>query len=226
MMRMRAHPRHHRFSRVAGALIVCIGLAVTACTAIDDRPADKLSVSQAADQYLSVVCPVNDAWNALDLSIDNLRLELDHGHADAADATQKLKRFEKVATRAATELRKQRDSFPKSVHEPAADVADALERDADTAAKAVKLDAQKLAEFSWPNTEDTAQKTQIARKKLSLSADATTSCDAWKKRQKAKKLKNEGSKQNGSAPNGSAQKGAKELGSKKPDASTPKKGNS
>ncbi|WP_416442697.1 hypothetical protein AB3K78_09490 [Leucobacter sp. HNU] len=60
----------------AGAVL----LVLSGCGRAEPEP-KKLTASEAGTQYLSAVCPVNDAWDRADVELDRLRLVAARGSA-------------------------------------------------------------------------------------------------------------------------------------------------
>lgn len=64
-----------------------LGLAASGCSRAEPEPeVVQLGKSAAAERYLEVVCPSNDAWDRLDAAIDELRLTEALGDPDPEEA--------------------------------------------------------------------------------------------------------------------------------------------
>lgn len=201
------------FRRAVGG--VCTGLAVIAlvgCSGVSGN-AEKskpqpLEIGEAAQNYLSLVCPVNEQWDAIDAAIDGERLLVQRGESTeetAKHASGQLVALAKTVEAAATGLEEPEAPWPKSAQQPISDLATAMRADAKQLRETAKLTAEKRAEAAWSNAEVTANAAAAARSSLDLSDDERGSCAQWKAEQTEKKQADDGDATSEAGPQEDAQ---------------------
>lgn len=170
----------------AGPLLaVALGgaLLLAGCTGAQAKtePAEprKLSASQAGGAYLEAVCPVNTAWGEADLEIDRLRLTLDRGDADPSGARSALRTVGQASGTAADALDPKRNEWPKAAAPAIAKVRETLVADQKELTRVEKLDAKKLADYSWQGGEAAGAAAADARNALKLPDDPAFACSEW-----------------------------------------------
>lgn len=176
--------------RRALCAVIIAALAVTAgCATQDPEPTrpEPLTASAAGGVYLHAVCPVNAAWDRVDLEVDRLRLALKRGTADTHEFASALKAMA-VASEEATKLLAPKDhTWPKAAKAPVSAVRETLLADEKQAPKVAKLSAQEVVVYAWNGSEKIAQSAAEARVALGLPADAELACRQWGEQQKPQK---------------------------------------
>jgi hypothetical protein len=157
-------------------------LTLTAgCASQDPEPPkpEPLTASAAGAVYLVAVCPVNEAWDRVDLELDRLRLELRGGGADTRDLALALREMAVASETAAKELALKDRAWPETAKAPIAEVRDTLLADKKQAEKVATLSAKEVASYVWKGSEEIAQSGVDARAALELPADPELACAQW-----------------------------------------------
>lgn len=183
------HPRISAVAAVAAAGAVL--LVLSGCGRAEPEP-KKLTASEAGTQYLSAVCPVNDAWDRADVELDRLRLVAARGSA----ATQvNPKPFSSAigvvgteSARAAEQLGSAGIVWPKAAAPAIAEVRDSLAADAAQAARVAKLDATAAIEYRWDPGAAAASDAR-ARAALGLTGDPQIACAQLRSEQQKQQQK-------------------------------------
>lgn len=140
---------------------------------------EELTVTEAGARYLEAICPVNDTWDAVDLEVDRLRVEVSRGEpGDTDPLAAALKQLERSALAAAKLLDDASVAWPAAAESAVADVRDTLTDDAKQAEKAAKLDGREAVDYSWDGAGDIGAAAAKARAALGLPEDPAAACDA------------------------------------------------
>ncbi|MBC9943373.1 hypothetical protein ICL81_02355 [Leucobacter sp. cx-328] len=159
---------------------VALSLGLAGCTKSEPEPQVKLSVSEAAAEYLDAVCPVNSAWDAADAEIDRLRIAVARGE-DGIDTRLYADAITKVgeaSSTAATQLTSADTVWPGAAGPLVAKVSSSLVADAKSAPGAAKLEAEQVIVYEWPGAERAGAAAATVREALGLPDDAVAACDA------------------------------------------------
>ncbi|MGO1434327.1 MAG: hypothetical protein ACTHZM_01740 [Canibacter sp.] len=170
-----------------GRLLVCVlVLTLTGCSLGSDVDEPAPTLPQAAENYLTAVCPVNEKWDEVDLTVDALEIEQDQGESGDSETVKKaLSTLAYTAEKAAQELESQ--PWPEAAANDIQAVADALRNDAATAHSVQKLSAEKIISYQWPDAAKTAKLTEQIRQKL----QATQNCNEFIESQQAQQKESE-----------------------------------
>ncbi|MBC9953057.1 hypothetical protein ICM05_00145 [Leucobacter sp. cx-42] len=160
---------------------VALSLGLAGCTKSEpETPQVKLSVSEAAAQYLDAVCPVNSAWDAADSEIDRLRIAVARGEGvvDTRLYADAISQVGEVSGKAATQLTSADVVWPAAAGPLVVKVASSLKADAKTAPTAAKLEAEQAVNYEWPGATQAGTAAAAVREALGLPDDAVAACDA------------------------------------------------
>ncbi len=160
---------------------------------------EQLTASEAGGVYLDAVCPVNAAWDRVDLEVDRLRLAVGRGEGDTAALADEFERLGAASGKAAKELDPEANTWPKGAEAPVERVRKSLIADEKQTAKAAKLDAEDLVGYAWPGADEAAGAAAEARAALGLPADAESACAQWAEQQ----AKQQTEKKSGKSESGS-----------------------
>ena len=155
-------------------------LSAAACAEPEPEP-ETLSLTRAAEVYLEVVCPVNEAWDVADVELDRLRLAIHRGGESSTTAFADA--MAEVADRsetAASSLTSSRRAWPDSAKDPVAAVAETLVADREQAEHVVALPAEEIVAYRWKGVDGIGTAAAEARAALDLPADADAACEAWR----------------------------------------------
>ncbi|TQL42050.1 hypothetical protein FB468_0030 [Leucobacter komagatae] len=159
-----------------GALAVVVVVALTGCTAPEPEP-EELTVSAAGARYLDAICPVNAAWEGVDLEVDRLRLVLSRGDTgDTAAIGGALADLERASTAASETLSDETVAWPAKAEGGVAEVAETLAADAEQAARAAKLPAVDLVDYSWEGVKAIGSAAAATRAALGLPEGVGSAC--------------------------------------------------
>lgn len=163
--------------KVAASVAVA-SILLTGCAAEPAPEPETLTISDAATRYLRAVCPVNSAWDAVDLEVDRVRLGNERG--ESADLTllhAALETMAKRSTRAEQALADELVLWPVSAAEAIEGVRESLRDDARQVDDVMKLSADEIANYSWVGGDDMANTAAAARKALELPNDPEAACE-------------------------------------------------
>lgn len=171
------------------AVIIAALALTTGCAAQDPEPPqlEQLTASAAGGVYLDAVCPVNTAWDNVDLELDRLRLGLHRGTTDTQDFASALKKMAVASEEAAKFLAPKDYTWPKVAKAPVAEVRETLLADKQQVPKILKLSAKEAVIYEWSGRDRIAQSAADARVALGLPADPELACAQWVEQQNAEK---------------------------------------
>lgn len=163
-------------------------LLLSGCSGAQDdaQPEPKpevLSATKAGGLYLSAVCPVNDAWDELDVEVDRLRIALGRGEDSTVAFEKAMRAVASASEQAAKQLEPKNQAWPKGASDEVEAVRDSLRADAKQAAKVAELPIDKAANYAWKDTAEAAAASASAREVLSLPGDAVAACTQWDEQQ-------------------------------------------
>ncbi|MHA3684412.1 hypothetical protein ACXR2W_09160 [Leucobacter sp. HY1908] len=176
-----------------GVTVVAAALLLTGCSggagnagggpAAAPEP-EVLSATEAGGIYLDAVCPVNAAWDDVDVELERLRLTVSRGEDDTrrfAAAMEKVAQQSKAAARALDPrvLDKGGHAWPDSALDEIEAVQETLEADEKQATKVSKLDAAEILAYAWQGSTELGTAASEARSVLSLPADGESACAQW-----------------------------------------------
>lgn len=179
----------------AGAGLLLVGCSPQAQDAPPTPKPEVLSASEAGGIYLDAVCPVNEAWDEVDVELDRLRLTLSRGEADTERADTERTDTERFAdamlgvAAASKTAAKQLDpkaqakaghAWPKDALDEIAEVARTLESDENQANRVAKLTAGKMTDYTWLGAAELGVAASAARESLGLPADGENACAQWR----------------------------------------------
>lgn len=168
-----------RYASRAAVLVVLAAFSLTGCAPEPEPEPVVLTVSEAGSAYLGAVCPVNDAWDELDLAVDQLRLSLDAGGSQEVAMERldvALDRVGKQSLAAAKSLDDPERVWPTGAAKRVREVADTLTADHAVTVKVTKLTPEQAAAFEWPGAAESAETAAAAREALGLPADTELAC--------------------------------------------------
>lgn len=157
-------------------MIVAAVATTAGCAPAEPDAPEPLSVTAAGGVYLDAVCPVNTAWDQVDLEVDRLRLGLQRGETNTKGFVASLKKLEAASEKAAKRLAKNESSWPREAEDAIVAVKDTLLSDTTQAARVAKLSAKQAAAHTWKGSDETAQAAAEARASLGLPADPQLAC--------------------------------------------------
>ena len=164
--------------RVLTVGLVGAALLLAGCTAAEPEP-EELTVTAAGARYLDAVCPVNDAWDAVDVEVDRLRIAVARGEAgDVAALGEPLVELETLSAKAAETLTAESVAWPGSATAAVESVAETLAADAEQAASIGELDGQEVAAYRWKGAATVGETAAAARAALGLPEDPVAACAA------------------------------------------------
>lgn len=164
------------FGAAVGALSV--GLVGCAPEPVVTPEPTVLTVSDAGKRYLEAVCPLNEAWNTVDLEVDRVRISIERGEAaDLAPFKSAVAAVAKLSTSAEASLGDPTVTWPKSAVRPIADVRETLEADVAQALDVSQLTAAEVATYVWIDADVVASTSAAARAALELPDDPAAACE-------------------------------------------------
>lgn len=155
-------------------------LVLAGCAADAPEPdPEELTVTEAGARYLAAICPVNSAWDAVDVEVDRLRVELARGEAGSTDPIgSALTKLERKTVAALELLDDATVAWPVAAQDPIAAVRDTLTTDAEQAATVAELSGRDLVAYSWDGAGAISSAAAEARAALGLPEDPAAACDA------------------------------------------------
>ncbi|UOR00356.1 hypothetical protein MUN77_09210 [Leucobacter allii] len=162
------------------AAIVAAAFGLVGCAPEPEPEPEPLSVTEAGSVYLEAVCPVNDAWDAADLQIDLLRIELARGGDDASGFADAMVAVSRASGAAARELDAAEQSWPDAASEEIAAVRKTLAQDRRQAARVAKLPADEAVAYAWQGGDAIGETALAARRALGLPDDGEAACAQWR----------------------------------------------
>lgn len=172
-------------------MTVCIAVATvlsaSACAPSEEPEPEQLTITQAGAKYLGAVCPVNRAWDAVDIEVDRLRIAVarDAVARDADDSSVDTRLFadamsavQSASTRAEARLGDETVSWPTAAQSAISEVRESLRADASQAETVADLPADAVAEFAWQGADRLAEAASDAREALGLPEDPIAACEA------------------------------------------------
>lgn len=170
---------HHRATR-AGLAVFTAAVFLVGCTSVPEPPKPEvLSASTAGGEYLTAVCPVNEAWDQADAALEQLRIAVSRGEGDPEQVVTALQGVIRANERAEKQLDAQRVSWPKPARSAVADVRDSLAADRKQAKRVMQLDADELAEYRWSGADAAGAAAVAAREALGILDDPEVACTQW-----------------------------------------------
>lgn len=147
-----------------------------------EAPQYQLTVTDAGARYLDAVCPVNAAWDAVDVEVDRLRIALARGgEADARPFADAVRALGAASGAAGESLVDPSLEWPSPARGPVAEVGASLAADAEQAQRAAGLDASAAVGYAWEDAAEAAASAKRARTALGLPDDARLACAGWSK---------------------------------------------
>lgn len=153
-------------------------LLLAGCTAAEPEP-EELTVTAAGARYLEAVCPVNEAWDAVDVEVERLRIAVARGEAgDTGDLGKRLATLEAQSAAAAETLADPSVAWPGGATPAVESVAKTLADDAEQAGSIAELEAQEAVDYRWDGAATIAETAAAARAALGLPEDPVVACAA------------------------------------------------
>lgn len=184
-MRQTSRPR----SALLGALACALLAGGIAGCAPQSEPAPEpevLSVTTAGGVYLDAVCPVNAAWDEVDVELDRLRIAVARGGDEEIDTSRFADAMERVAeasSDAGKRLDTEQQSWPAQAEPAVESVRETLQADRKQALSVAKLDAEEAAAYDWKGAAEAGEAAAEARAALGLPEDPVTACAQWEEQQ-------------------------------------------
>ncbi len=144
-----------------------------------------LSATKAGGLYLSAVCPVNEAWDELDVEVDRLRIAQSRGDDGTEGFSEAMLAVGEASERAAGQLEPKDRAWPADAVDEVEAVRDTLRDDAKQAEKVADLPIEKATVYSWKGAADAGVAAAEAREALGLPADAETACTQWQEAERS-----------------------------------------
>lgn len=165
----------------AAAALLLIGCQAAA---LEEPPEPEvLSATKAGGLYLSAVCPVNEAWDELDVEVDRLRIAQSRGEDGTEGFSEAMLAVGEASERAAKQLEPKDRAWPEDAVDEVEAVRDTLRDDAKQAEKVADLPIEKATVYSWKGAADAGVAAAEAREALGLPADAVTACTQWQEQE-------------------------------------------
>lgn len=182
------------------AALSMLMVPLSACAADEPEP-EKLSASQAGGVYLDAVCPVNTAWDVVDVELDRLRTQLARGDEDSTAIEEALAQLGDASAAAAEALDATTHEWPREAAGPVESVRETLIADRKQAAALAKRPAADIAEYSWEGGTEAGAAAAEARAALGLPEDPVFACTEWAaQHEKKSNEETSGEGEEGSAP--------------------------
>lgn len=162
---------------VGTAAVLATGLSGCTSAAPEPEP-ETLTLSEAGTRYLDVVCPVNAAWDAVDLEIDRLQIGITRGEDDTRLYAEALGKLADASSAAAKELQSADMVWPEAAAPLIDNVSASLSADAKAVPAARKLTATAIISYEWPGATESGKIAAEARAALDLPEDASAACAA------------------------------------------------
>lgn len=157
-------------------------LPLAACAPEPAPEPERLTISQAGARYLNAVCPVNSAWDEVDVEIDRLRIAMARDSADSeVDARlfgEAMHELGAASARAEAELGDESVAWPQGAQHAIAKVRESLTADAEQAETAAAFTAIEASGYSWKGADQLARAAGDARAALDLPEDPEVACAA------------------------------------------------
>lgn len=171
-----------RVEVVKCAVVVATASLLASCALHADRAGDsepvRLSASAAGERYLEAVCPLNAAWDAVDLEVDRLRLAKEQSvDADVSFFRDAIGSVAKLSDTARQSLIDDGVVWPQEARDAISRVGASLEADATLARDVEKLTPEDIVTFVWPSAETVADSAAEARAALELPEDPVAACE-------------------------------------------------
>lgn len=174
--------RNGRFAIRAAAVAAAL-LTLSSCAPEPEPEPELLTISQAGERYLEAVCPLNDAWDEVDVEVDRLRIAVNRGEdPDTVHFVQALTKVSEVNETAAVSLEDETIAWPDGALDAVSGVRESLERDAEQIEVVREMSAVELSTYSWQGAEESGQSAYEARVALELPESAETACAEWLKK--------------------------------------------
>ena len=167
----------------AAAALALLAAPLAACAPEEPEP-EKLSASRAGGVYLDAVCPVNAAWDVVDVELDRLRLAIERGDADTDAVAEALTEVGEASADAAGELDADTHEWPAGAAAPVAEVRRTLLADRKQAAKLAEQSAAEIAAYQWDGGDAAGAAAAEARAALGLPEDPAFACAEWEAQQR------------------------------------------
>lgn len=139
---------------------------------------EALTVSDAATRYLGAVCPVNEAWDALDLEVDRVSLGNERGDSVTLDGFHAaLDTVASASAQAEATLADDSVAWPSGATDAIARVRTSLRADVDQVEVARELAASAIPEYAWVGAQEHADDSAAVRAALDLPEDPLAACE-------------------------------------------------
>lgn len=162
----------------SGAAVTAL-FTLVACAPEPEPEPELLTVSAAGARYLDAVCPVNAAWDSVDIEVDRLRVAVARPEpADTSLFAAAMQELGDVSGEAADRLGDPSVAWPPAAESSILLVRSSLEADVEQAAEVKALAASEVVSYVWQGSEQLAAAAASAREALGLPDDPTAACDA------------------------------------------------
>ena len=173
---------------IAGAaLLLLVGCAPEPGEdAVPPEP-EVLTASKAGGIYLDAVCPVNDAWDELDVEVDRLRIAHARGETEMGRFHEAALALGEASEGAAKLLEPKNKAWPEDAVDEVEAVRASLRTDAKRAKSVAELPIAEAAVYVWPGAAEAGAEAAAAREALGLPADPIAACLQWDEQQAAQR---------------------------------------
>lgn len=154
-----------------------MALFATGCAPEPEPDPVVLTTTEAGSVYLDAVCPVNSAWDEVDLEIDRLRIAVERGEADTTAFASAMTELAEAHTAAAEALQPEDSTWPSGAQDEVTAVQKSLLADSEEALEAAELPAEEATTYSWQGAEQAAASGAAARDVLGITEDPVTACE-------------------------------------------------
>ena len=163
-----------RTERCRRALAVAgLGLLLAGCSAAPEAPPTPLTLSEAGTGYLRIVCPLNERWDRLDLTVDVLRQSPNPGAAELTAAKRAAESLREASEQALRDLDEAEPTWPAAAAPALGEVREQIAAEVSTLKTVPTLDRDAFLALSWPDAGDSAAQ---ARRALDLDDDPDRNC--------------------------------------------------
>lgn len=163
-----------------GASVLATASALVGCApepVVEPEPV-VLTVTDAGKRYLEAVCPLNAAWDAVDLEIDRVRIGIERGETvDLSLFREAVASVTRLSTAAEASLGDASVEWPAAAVGPVTDVRNSLDADIEQTLAVSQLSADAVATYVWKGTDEVASSAAAARASLELPDDPSIACE-------------------------------------------------
>lgn len=174
-----------RFAKLTTLALMCVVTAtvLTGCDASVPEPepvAEPFTLTEAAETYLTTICPVNDAWDEVDRLVDDMRSALVIQPDDLALRADELRgalgTLAEVSSAAHDAIEATLEAMPPAAQDPLEAMQQTLIADADQARAVAELTPDEIVDHVWEGIDENARIATDTRVALDLDVENAPTC--------------------------------------------------